>query len=49
MLDLMELSVEIWNDNVNYFKNTMQNCWLKDNILPPYMMAELRNLISNNE
>ena len=35
MLDLMDLSAEIWNDDAKYaYKKTMQNCWIKAGILP---------------
>ena len=50
MLDFMDLSVDTWNSNVKYaYKKTMQKCWIKYEILPPEMISELRNPISNNE
>ena len=50
MLDLMDLSMRIWNGDAKYvYKNTMRNCWIKADILPLDMMEDLRNTRINNE
>ena len=50
MLDLMDSGVGIRDsDPKSSYKNTMQNCCLKGDILTSEMMTDLRKPIKNNE